>query len=88
MTENRFFGDTVIPFTCDSYFVPFVKVDPAIAHIKERQATAISLFGTLYEKHPPSRFFTSSHVGHIPDFMQKNIQLYNKYSGIARFSAV
>ena len=76
----------VSPSTIASRYIN-EKEFPAIAHIRDRHATAISLFGTRYEKQPPSRFFTSSHVGLIPVFMQKNMQLYNKYSGIARFNS-
>ena len=65
-----------------------VKLSPTKIYDKFFHTDTTSLFGTLYEKHPPLRFFGSSHIGKMPLRIKNSIQLLIICSGKVSHTAM
>jgi hypothetical protein len=81
-TMQKFFlGEMVMPFTAGSSPLLDEMLLPTNTYVNWRQQSCTSLLLTLYEKHPPFRFLTSSHMGVMPSLIKNNMQFMTNLGG-------
>ena len=81
-TMQKFFlGEIVMPFTTGSSALLTDMQLPTNAYVSCRQQSGTSLLLTLYEKQPPFRFLTSSHMGVMPSLIKNNMQFTTNLGG-------
>ena len=88
MMQKFFLGDMVIPLTCGSIECVFEMVSPTIEYDNCFHVNGMSVFETLYEKHPPLRFWGSSQVGLMPSRIKNIMQFLTKMSGNVSITAI
>ena len=82
LTMQKFFlGEIVMPFTTGNNALLGEMLFPTTAYVSCRQQSCTSLLLTLYEKHPPFRFLTSSQIGVIPSLIKNSMQFMTNLGG-------
>jgi len=79
--QKFFLGEMVMPFTTGSTVLLAEMLLPTNTYDSWRQQSDTSLLLTLYEKHPPFRFLTSSHIGVMPSLIKNSMQFMTNLGG-------